>query len=411
MEKKLRLRFLLITWGLLLLLFGALCLGVWAYYDTRSGSAEAALHHVIEVYDYDHPKDDSELFDPALGMAAVYLRADGVIADLRLGRLALTDDMAARIAETAAEGERDILCTADVDGIVFRYIYHAEKDGSALLAVAEGETDHVQQLGRYFIIFILLAAVLSLAVSVLLSRWATKPIADAWQKQNDFVSDASHELKTPLTVISTNTDAVLSNPDATVSSQAKWLGSIGGETRRMSGLVADLLFIAKADAGEIRLNIEPLSISEQMEGLCMEWESTFFEQGRRFEYAVTEHMMYHGDWEKIRRMTEILLDNALRYTPKGGSVRLVVNRTRKMQLQIMVSNNGPALTEEQQRKVFDRFYRVDASRTRESGGYGLGLCIAMAIARLHGGVVQVSSEGGINVFTSILGDVTADTTK
>ncbi len=409
MEKKLRMRFLLITWGLLLLLFGALCLGVWAYYHTRSGDAEAALRHVVEAYD--RTEKDDELFDPAMGMAAIRLHPDGTVADIRLGRLSLSNDMASRIAAAADGAAKGELCTADIDGIAFWYISHMNEDGSVLLAVAKTESGHMRQLGRYFLMFFLLAAVLSLAVSVLLSRWATKPITDAWQKQNDFVSDASHELKTPLAVIGTNTDAVLSNPEATVSSQTKWLGSIGGETKRMSGLVADLLLIAKADAGELRPDVEQLPISEYMEGLCMEWESAFFEQGRTFEYAVTEDMVYHGDWKKISRMTEILLDNALRYTPEGGFVRLVVNRTRKMQLQIMVSNSGAPLTEEQQRKIFGRFYRVDASRARDSGGYGLGLCVASAIADLHGGTIGVSSEGGINVFTSILGDVTEKMTK
>ncbi len=409
MEKRLRLRYLLITWGLLLLLFGALCLGVWAYYQTRSDRAETALQRVITRFDT--AENDEDLFDATLGMAAIRTNADGTVLELRLGRLALSDETAGEIAASVKASPTDVMQTVHIDDMEFRCIRHTTDGGECHIAVAEGGNVFRERFGRYIILYIVLATVLSLAVSVLLSHIMTKPIADAWQKQNDFVSDATHELKTPLTVIGTNTDAVLSNPEATVSSQSKWLGSISGETKRMAGLVADLLFIAKADAGEIKPDIQPLRISEEMEGLCMEWESEFFEKDRQFEYAVTENMIYHGDWAKIRRLTEILLDNAMRYTPQGGKVHLVMNRTSKMQLQIIVSNTGKALTAEQQKKIFDRFYRVDASRTRDSGGYGLGLCIASAIVQLHDGSISVSSEGGINVFTTVLGDANAFATK
>lgn len=407
MEKKLRLRFLLITWGLLLLLFVTLCAGVWVYYQSRSNDSAMALQRII--MQFDTAETASELFEPTLGAAAIRATEDGTVTELRLGRLALSEETANKIAEAVKESPADHMDTVTVDGMEFRYLLRITATGERQIAITENGGGTLWQNFRgYIIVFIVLAAVLSFAVSMMLSHIMTKPIADAWQKQNDFVSDATHELKTPLTVIGTNTDAVLSNPEATVGSQSKWLDSISGETKRMSGLVADLLFIAKADAGEIKLDLQPLRISDEMEGLCMEWESEFFERGQIFEYAVTENMVYSGDWAKIRRMTEVLLDNAMRYTPQGGSVHLVMNRTGKMQLQIIVSNTGETLTAEQQKKIFDRFYRVDASRARESGGYGLGLCIASAIAQLHNGGMRVSSEGGMNVFTAILGD--AETT-
>ncbi len=406
MEKKLRLRFLLITWGLLMLLFATLCVGVWVYYQGGSDDSATALRKVIAQFDTAETVD--ELFEPTLGMAAIRTTQDGTITELRLGRLALSNETASKIVAAVKESPSDHMDTVTVDGMPFYYILNVTATGERQIAITESDEDSLwQNFRRYIILFIVLATMLSFAVSVMLSRIMTKPIVDAWQKQNDFVSDATHELKTPLTVIRTNTDAVLSNPEATVSSQSKWLGSISGETKRMAGLVADLLFMAKVDAGEIKADLDLLRISDEMEGLCMEWESEFFEKGEQFAYAITENMVYHGDWAKIRRMTEVLLDNALRYTSKGGSVHLVMNRTGKMQLQIIVSNTGEALTAEHQKKIFDRFYRVDASRTRESGGYGLGLCIAMAIAQLHNGGISVSSEGGMNVFTAILGDAEA----
>lgn len=406
MAKKLRLRFLLITWGLLLLLFATLCAGVWAYYQGRNVDSAAALRQTITQFDT--AETTGKLFDPTIGMAAIRATEDGAVTELRLGRIALSNETASKIAIAVRESPPDCVDTITVDEMEFCYLLNVTETGERQIAITESEDDSLRQsLHRYIILFIALAAVLSFAVSAMLSHIMSKPIVEAWQKQNDFVSDATHELKTPLTVIGTNTDAVLSNPEATVNSQSKWLSSISGETKRMAGLVADLLFLAKNDAGEIKPDLQSLRISDEMEGLCMEWESVFFEKGERFEYAVTENMVYRGDWAKIRRMTEVLLDNAMRYTSKGGSVHLVMNRTSKMQLQIIVSNTGEMLTADQQKKIFDRFYRVDASRTRESGGYGLGLCIALAIARLHNGRLRVSCEGGINTFTAILGDTDA----
>lgn len=409
MQKRLRLRFLLITWGLLMLLFAMLLVGVWMYYRTNAVESETALRHVVEHFD--SVDQESSLFDPTIGMAAIRVGDGGVIAEMRLSRLTLSEETAAALVKKILQSESGVAGEVFLETVNFRYIYSITESGEVHLAIAEcsGEARTLAQLRQYFLGFALLGAVLSFGVSALLAHWATKPIAEAWDKQNAFVSDATHELKTPLAVINANTDAVLSNPEATVGSQARWLSSIRGETGRMAGLVADLLFIAKADAGEIKLDLEPLRISDAVEGLCMEWEVAFFERELCFDYAVTPDMVYRGDWSKIGRLTEILLDNAIKYTPSGGKVRLVMNRTRKMQLQILVSNTGEALTAQQQESVFERFYRVDGSRTRESGGYGLGLCIAKCIVAMHGGTIAASSEGGVNTFVAVLGDAETET--
>ena len=124
-----------------------------------------------------------------------------------------------------------------------------------------------------------------------------------------------------------------------------------------------------------------------------------------FEYDMTPDLQYFGDWKLIRKMMEELLANARLYTPEGGTIRMVVNHDRKQHLRIVLSNTGEQLSEEAMEKLFDRFYRADPSRARETGGYGLGLCVAKSIAELHNGTISVSSQNGINVFTVILGPV------
>ncbi len=127
-----------------------------------------------------------------------------------------------------------------------------------------------------------------------------------------------------------------------------------------------------------------------------------------FDYEMTPGIRYIGDARLIRRMVDVLLDNAEKYTPEGGSIRMVVNRDRKLRLRIVVSNSGDTIPPEALQKIFDRFYRVDPARARDTGGYGLGLCVAKSIAELHGGTITASSENGINVFTVILGELKRD---
>ena len=172
----------------------------------------------------------------------------------------------------------------------------------------------------------------------------------------------------------------------------------------MAGLVSGLLFLAKIDADEIKLNLGEQPISDLVEGMCLEWETDIFEAGKQFDYEMTHGLQYKCDWDRIRQMLTELLDNAVKYTPEGGKIRLIMNRDRKQHLRIVVSNEGEKISEKDLENIFDRFYRIDPSRARDTGGYGLGLCVARCIAQLHGGTITADSGNGINVFTVILGD-------
>lgn len=396
--KKLKLRFLLISWALLLLFLTALCCGISLYlYQSAVNRTESALRKAVET---------QTLSDPAIGMAGLRLDENGNIRSSEQSHLNLSDEtLKSLTSKMNIKGDQGI-GQISIDGKRYRYLL-LMSGGGAWAAVAECTQEQalVKTLRRNTVFFILLGMVLLMPVCALLASWFSKPIETAWEKQNDFVSDATHELKTPLTVIAANTEAVLSNPEAPVETQEKFLDSIKDETARMSGLVGDLLFLAKVDAGEIHLDSEPLDISERIEGLCMEREPDFFETGCDFDYEMTPGLTYTGDWKRIRQMMQALLDNAQMYTPKGGAIRVVVNHDRKQNLRIVVSNSGNPIPEHELEKIFDRFYRLDPSRARETGGYGLGLCVARSIAVLHGGSLTAQSSSGVNVFTAILGDL------
>ena len=397
MHRKLRLRFLLISWALMLLFLAALCTGISLYmYQSSVGETEAALRKAAE---------SQTLTDETRGMAALWLDENGTIRESEQSHMSLSDDtLQAIAAELNTDGAQRI-AQVELGGRRYRCLSVLQRGGAyAVVAECTQEQDMAKRLRRNTVLFTLLGMVLLTPACILLAVWVSKPIRTAFEKQNDFVADATHELKTPLTVIAANTEAVLSNPEAPIESQEKFLDSIKDETMRMSGLVGDLLFLAKIDAGEIRLDTEEMNISERLEGLCMERESEIFETGRDFDYEMTPDMKYVGDWKRIRQMTEALLNNAQMYTPEGGTIRVVANHNRRQQLRIVISNSGDPISEEDLTKIFDRFYRADPSRARETGGYGLGLCVARSIAELHGGSITAESKNGINVFTVILGD-------
>ena len=396
MQKKIRLRVLLMIWGLMLLFLTALCSSVAFYlYQTAVTESEQALKTAVETDSVDNE---------TIGMLAVRLNQHGKAGRVTQSRLSLSDD-ALNALLTKIKPEKELtLYETESDGVRYRYMGKLTR-GEMWVAVAEctHEQNMAAAMKRNVMVFILVGFVLLIPFSLLLSRWVTRPMEMAWEKQNDFVSDATHELKTPLTVIATNAEAVLANSDRTVESQEKWLDSIQGETGRMANLVANLLFLAKVDAGEIHLEREDIRISDMIEGMCIERESDLFEEEKLMEYDMTPGLIYQGDRKRIEQMMTELLNNAAKYTKPGGSIRVIVNRDKKQNLRIVISNTGKELTEEELSKVFDRFYRVDPSRARATGGYGLGLCVARSIAELHNGTITADSGNGMNVFTVLLG--------
>ncbi len=404
MHRSLRGRFFVISWILLMLFLIAACVGISLFlYQSAANETEKALRTAVET---------RSLPDGARGMVSVQLDEHGGLADVGQVHMSLSGEtLRSLVKGMEMTGEQND-GKLEQNGKQYRYLSVPEQGGAwAVLAECSQEQALVKTLRRNSIIFILVGALLLIPVCTLLTKWVSKPIETAWEQQNDFVSDATHELKTPLTVIATNTEAVMSNPDATIESQEKWLDSIQGETTRMAGLVGDLLFLAKIDANEIHPDPSDLEISDMLEEMCMERESRIFEAGRMFDYEMTPGIRYRGDARLIRRMVDALLDNAEKYTPEGGSIRMVVNRDRKLRLRIVISNSGETIPPDALQKIFDRFYRVDPARARDTGGYGLGLCVAKSIAELHGGSITAVSENGINVFTVLLAEIPADSGK
>ena len=411
MQKNLRLRFLLLSWGLLLILLAALSGGIAYYlYSASAHESEQMLMTAMEEIDSTDPASDYTSAGRGLIVARYSTTLKSFVYQYR-DYIHLETSALKAIISTIGDDAGDGESVVSLRGTKYRYRYHKEpargeskEEIWLVLTDCNAEQAVLYTIKHNIVWFLLIGAILLIPISVLLSYWATKPIAQAWEKQNDFVSDATHELKTPLAVIAADTEAVLSNPEASVQSQERWLGSIQGQTSRMAGLVSGLLFLAKVDAHEIKLNLQDERISERVEEFCMEWEVKAFESGCIMDYEMTHDMIYKCDWQRIKQMLEELMDNAVKYTPKGKQIHLVMNRDRKENLRIVLSNEGEQIDEKELEKLFDRFYRADPSRARETGGYGLGLCVSKCIAELHGGTITAESANGLNVFTVILGD-------
>lgn len=241
------------------------------------------------------------------------------------------------------------------------------------------------------------ALLLLLAAAVLLSWWATRPVEQAWRQQRQFLSDASHELKTPLTVILSNAEML--DTASLEDRPARWADNIRSEARRMKTLVDEMLTLARADSMAPAAVFGQVSLSEAAEDCALAFDPVAFEAGKPLEYCLTENVCVLGDGEKLRRLVSILLDNAIKYGAPGGAVTLTLER-RERQALLTVSNPGE-IPEEELPRLFQRFYRADASRGEQSG-FGLGLSIADAIAREHRGVLRAESGGGLTRFVFLL---------
>ena len=250
-----------------------------------------------------------------------------------------------------------------------------------------------RMMGSYLVIA-LAALSLLLGVSVLLSHWATRPVEKAWKQQRQFLSDASHELKTPLTVILSN--AELLEQTELPDKPARWTDNILSEAGRMRSLVEEMLTLARADNMVRTAVMAEVSLSDVAADCALAFEPVAFEAGKPLEYQIADGTLVLGDGDKLRQLISILLDNAIKYGADGGTITLSLQKTDR-QARLTVSNPGDPIPPEQLGRLFERFYRADVSRGEKSG-FGLGLPIARTIAEEHKGTLRAESDAGSTRF-------------
>lgn len=307
-----------------------------------------------------------------------------------------------KIALAAKKSKDDKGEVKTVDG-VWAFKFKSGEDGELNICAVEisREKSMLSNLIITFIYVGVLALFIIFLISLYFANRAIKPVSEAWEKQNRFIADASHELKTPLTVINTNADVLLSHSDSTIGEEKKWIYYIKDETQRMTRLTNDLLLLARLDNGNNEMQKTEFSLSETVETVILTMEAVLYENNLKFTSDIAEGIKICGNPDSIKQLVMILMDNAVKYTPKGGTIGIVLKKKEGKSV-LTVSNAGQPLPHEERKRIFDRFYRADESRTRSSGGYGLGLAIAYSICRSHGGHISAESADGKNIFTVVL---------
>lgn len=210
-----------------------------------------------------------------------------------------------------------------------------------------------------------------------------QPIKESLYKQRKFISDASHELKTPIAVISANADVLKTNEEN------RYIDSIKSQTKRLNLLVTDMLTLARMDESHKTLVKETFCLSDVVTEAVLPFDAVSFENGKVLLSEIEKNVEYYGNRESVKKMIDILLDNAVKYATKGGTIKVTLVKTT-----LIVTNSGSDVKDADSNKIFERFYRGESSRSRETGGSGLGLSIAKSIATQNGWNITAKSRYG-----------------
>ena len=274
-----------------------------------------------------------------------------------------------------------------------RYLASQRKDGARYIVFAD--ISYEQTEARSFVLISLGvftgAMLLFLLLSHYLAIWALAPAEKAWEQQNRFVADASHELKTPLTVILANLDILSSHPDSTIREQRQWIRNTREEAERMRDLIQDLLFLAKSDANALPVLTAEVDMTDCAEDRALNFEAVAFENDVTLDTEIENGLKVTGSESQLKQLLTILLDNAVKYTGPKGRVLMKVFRKQDKVI-VSVNNTGEPISAEDLPHIFERFSRPDKSRARADGGCGLGLSIAENIVQQHNGTITCTSS-------------------
>ena len=247
----------------------------------------------------------------------------------------------------------------------------------------------------YFIDIVLLSF-----SAIIIAERTISPIREAFYKQKELIANASHELKTPLTVINTNLSVLENNKTETIESQNRWINNIIEQTNRMNRLIYQMLDLSKTESLLASETKQPIQLSELIEKLVMEFEVNAFEKKIHVTSNIEENIVFNGNMENMIKLFTILIDNAIKYTQENGAIDLSLTQ-KKNKIEFTIQNTGKGIEKENLGKVFQRFYKQDESYNQDSNhSFGLGLAIAKAIVDQLNGTITVTSE--VNVHTTFV---------
>lgn len=274
----------------------------------------------------------------------------------------------------------------------YRYLRSDTEDGNILVVFLDcGRT---LDTNRSFLTTSLLTSAAGLLAVFLLiyffSGWVFAPVAESYEKQKRFITDAGHEIKTPLAIISADADVL----GMDLGEDNEWLGDIKKQVTELTGLTNDLVYLSKMEESGAQLSSADFDISAAAEDVAASFRLVARSQGKTFETEVQPSVTMRGDEKTVRRLLSILLDNAVKYSPEGGTVRIRLEQKNKGVMLSVYNTSSTPVPQESLDKLFDRFYRTDPSRNSQTGGHGIGLSVAKAITLAHHGRIYAVSEDG-----------------
>lgn len=395
MIRRLQLKFVAICMTLVTLVLVGVSFSV---YSTAQSSVEATSREVLQrVISEDLRTNGSTVAEPpSLGpvqlpyfTVSVWPERDGTYTAYVTGgtysNLQDTAELSAILTDCLSQNKSE--------GVILRYSLRYLRENNGLftqVAFVDMSAEHatLSRLMRGYLQIAVVCFFVLLGVSIVLSRWATAPVERAWKQQRQFLSDASHELKTPLTVILSNAELLEAAP--LDERPARWADNIHSEARAMKQLVEEMLTLARADAAAPTAVMTEVSLSDTAADCALAFEPVAFEAGKPLEYQIADGVTVLGDGNRLKQVISVLLDNAIKYGRDGGTITLTLQKTDR-QARLIVTNSGDPIPPEQLKHLFERFYRADASRGEKSG-FGLGLPIAAAIAAEHKGTLKAESD-------------------
>ena len=280
-------------------------------------------------------------------------------------------------------------------GILYNQDAIYYRSGKTPYKIAIASTDYIVHSVVNLVLVLLAvwvgAMLLFLLISIRLSAVAARPMEEAMQREKQFVADASHDLKTPLSVILANNSILMENPENKVGDLRRWLDSTQEAAKRMQKLIAEMLTLADVERQDVPLVREEVDLANIAMKADLELESVAFEKNVTLEDDLPDRCMVTGNADYLLRIVMSLLENALKYEPSGGRVSIHLTQSKKKTV-LAVCNQGSRIADEDLPHVFDRFYRSDKSRTNSAGSFGLGLAITKEMVERLGGTISVTSS-------------------
>ena len=366
------------------------------YFSSRAGIARSVQHQLQQVLQTGSGYDLSQPGQEGVPCFVAEVYASGTVRVSGNSYYDLTDKEALVDIVTAA-------LTADSDEGVLaeHHLRYLRQTGLLSTRIAFTDSTLEQATLRSLLTGSLLIGLAALAVlfvcSYVLSGAVTRPVGRAWQQQKQFLSDASHELKTPLTVILSSTELL---EQSAAPEQKQYVDNIRAESRRMKQLVEDMLTLSRIQRSDAPLPDTAADLSDAAANVALRFEPVAYEAGLTLSYDIAPGLLVRGDSDKLEQAVAVLLDNAIKYAAPGTEVRLDAVRQGKNAC-LWVENEGDPIPADKLPHIFDRFYRADESRT-DGGSFGLGLSIAKAIVETHRGTIRCDSSGSTTRFTITL---------